>query len=156
LEFHPEDVVISLINIIVLFILLRLILWKHVIRFLSEREKRVNDKIDNADKRIEDAEALHVEYNNQIDEIKERGNEIIRKSQQKANEQSDLILKETHKKAKEIMDDAETRIAAEKEQALEEAHLEITGLATEMAARILEREVSAADSKHVVDEFFSN
>ena len=53
-----------------------------------------------------------------------------------------------------MLDDAEFRIAEEKDQALEEAHLEVTQLATEMASRLLEREVSPEDTAHVVDEFF--
>jgi len=154
LDFHPEDVIISLINITVLFILLRLILWKPAIRFLAEREKRVRGKMDDAEKRRLEAEALHSDYDKKIGELKERGHDLMRESQQKANEESDRILKETREKASEMISDAESRIAEEKEQALEEAHLEVTQLATEMAARILEREVSPEDTAHVVDEFF--
>ena len=154
MDFHPEDVIISLINIAVLFFLLRLILWKHVIRFLAERQGRVRSEMDDAEKHRLEAEALHSEYDKKIGEIEERGRDLMRKSQQKANEESDRILKETHEKASEMISDAEFRITEEKEQALEEAHLEITQLATEMAARILEREVSPEDTEHVVDEFF--
>jgi len=154
LDFHPEDVIISLINITVLFILLRLILWKHVIRFLAEREKRVRDEKDDAEKRRLDAEALHCEYEKKVGELEERGRDLIRESKLKANEESDRIIKETRDKAKEIMDDAEARIAEEKEQALEDAHLEVTRLATDMAARILRREVSPEDNVSAADEFF--
>ena len=156
MSFHPEDVIISLINIIVLFILLRLILWKHVIRFLAEREKRVQDEMDNADKRRLEAENLHTEYKEKLDGIEERGQELIRESQQKANEQADKILSETRDKAKDMIDEAESRIAYEKEQALEESREEITQLATDMASRILRREVVSSDNSNVVDEFFKD
>jgi len=154
LDFHPEDVIISLINITVLFVLLRLILWKHVIRFLAEREKRVRTEMADAEKHRLEAEALHTDYNKKIGELKEQGRDLIRESQQKANEESDRILKETREKASEMISEAESRIAGEKEQALEDAQMEVTQLATEMAARILEREVSPEDTAHVVDEFF--
>jgi len=156
LDFHPEDVIISLINITVLVILLRLILWKHVVRFLAEREKRVRMEMDEAEKRRLEAETLHDEYDRKLGDIKEQEREMIRESQLKANEESERILKETREKAKSIINDAETRIAEEKEQALEEAHLEVTQLATEMAARILEREVSSEDSIKAADEFFGS
>ena len=154
MDFHPEDVIISLINIAVLFILLRLILWKHVIRFLEERKGRVKGEFDDAEKRRLEAEALHTDYDKKIGEIEERGRDLVRESLAKAKKESDRVLKETHDRAKEMLDDAEVRIAEEKEQALEEAHLKVTQLATEMAARILEREVSPEDNAHVVDEFF--
>jgi len=155
LDFHPQDVIISLINIIVLFILLRLILWKHVIRFLNERANRVRNEMDDVEKSRHEAEALHNEYDEKISELEAHKRELLRESLQKANEESDKVLKETQVKAKEMITEAEARIAEEKEQALAEAHLEITELATEMAARILDREVSTGDTAHAVDEFFN-
>jgi len=156
LEFHPVDVIISLINITVLFILLRLILWKHVIRFLSEREKRVRKEMDDAEKCRLDAEALRTEYEGKIENIEERGREMMRESQLKASKESDRIIKETHDRARLMISDAEARIIEEKDLALEKANLEITQLAAEMASRILEREVSAEDNANAVNEFFQN
>jgi len=101
-----------------------------------------------------DAEALSDEYKSKLGDIESQGQEIIQKSRQKANEESEKILKQSRDTAKEMITDAETRIAQEQEQALMDAQLDITGLATEMAARILEREVSGHDNVNIVDEFF--
>jgi len=154
LDIHPEDVIISLINITVLFILLRLILWKHVIRFLAERKNRVQGEMDDAQKRRNDADKLHDKYNEKLSGIEAQGQEIIQKSKQKANEESEKILKQSRDRAKEMITEAEARIAEEKQQALEDAQLDITGLATQMAAQILEREISEQDNINIVDEFF--
>jgi F-type H+-transporting ATPase subunit b len=154
LDIHPVDVIISLINITVLFILLRLILWKHVIRFLAEREKRVHGEMDDAKKRRLEAEALHSDYEEKVGQLEERGREMLRESQLKASEEADRILMDTNNKANMIIRDAQARIAIEKEQAFKDAQVEVTLLATDMAARILKREVSAEDSTNAVDEFF--
>ena len=154
MDFHPQDVIISLINIVVLFVLLRLILWKHVAAFLSEREGRVRREKDEAELKRSDAEALYDEYDKKIGEIEEHGRELMRESQAKANAESDRIIRETHERARDIIHEAETRIAQEKDLALEHSREEVTQLATEMASRILGREVSAEDNASVVDEFF--
>ena len=154
MEFHLEDVIISLINIVVLFILLRLILWKHVIRFLSERTNRVQTEKDDIEKSRLEAETLHDEYKEKLNTLEEQGQEIIRKSREKAGKESENILKETREKARLVMLDAEARIEEEKETALEEIQVDVTQLATEMAARILKREVSQEDNVAVVDDFF--
>ena len=154
MDFHPEDVIISLINIVVLFVLLRLILWKHVNRFLTDRSNRVQNEMDSAKKQQQEAEALRLEYDKKVDDINERGRDLMRESQLKANEESERILKETRDKAKEMINDAQIRINEEKNQALEKANLEVTRLATDIAARILEREVSQEDNENAVDEFF--
>ena len=148
------DVIISLINIAVLFVLLRLILWKRVIGFLAEREKRIRNEMSDAEKHRLEAEALHSEYDKKIGEIEVRGQELMHESQLKANEESDRILNEARDRAKDMISDAEDRIAQERNQALEESHVEITQLATEMASRILSRNVSESDNTNVVEEFF--
>ena len=125
-----------------------------MIRFLAERAARVRGEMDDADKARQDAEALRSKYDEKIGDIEARGQELIRESQQKANDESDRIIKETREKAREMINDAEARIAQEKEQALEDAQEEITQLATNMASRILGREVSTADSINAADEFF--
>jgi len=155
LDFHPEDVIISLINIIVLFILLRVILWKHVIRFLGERATRVRNEMDDAEKSRAEAESLRSQYDEKLEGIEVQRQEVLRDSRQKANEESDRILKETQDKAKFLINDAQTRIENEKAQAIEDAQLEVTQLATEMASHILKREVSAEDTENVVDGFFN-
>ena len=57
MEIHPADILINVINIAVLFILLRLILWKPVNSFLSARAQRVSQELENAEKAMLDADA---------------------------------------------------------------------------------------------------
>jgi len=154
LEIHPVDVIISLINIIVLFILLRAILWKHVNRFLSERKARVQKEMDDAAEARKNAEALQAEYKQKLSELEGRGKEIISESRRKANEESTKIIDEAKVTATTMINEADERIEASKKQALLEAHAEVTNLATEMASRILKREVESADNARAVDEFF--
>jgi len=156
LEFHTVDLLISLINITVLFLLLRLILWKHVNRFLSARAQRVRSELEDVEKCRLDADALKLEYEEKIDSIEVRGRDLMRESQIKASSEAEEILSDAREKARVMMIDARERISEEKERAVNNAHHEIAQLATDMAARILKREVSPDDSKSAVDDFFSN
>jgi len=55
-----------------------------------------------------------------------------------------------------MMVEARERIADEKERAIINTRHEVAQLATDMAARILKREVSADDSINAVNDFFQN
>jgi len=154
LEFHPIDIVISLINIAVLSVLLRLILWKHINRFLAERAGRVRSELEDVEKRRRDADALRREYEEKIEGIEARGRDLMRESQVKASEEADEILSDAREKARVLLHDARERVAEEKERAIVNARHEVAQLATDMAARILRREVSPDDSKSAVDDFF--
>jgi len=155
LELHPVDIIISVINIAVLFVLLRLILWKYVIDFLSKRSGRIKAEIDSAEQSRLEAEKLNSEYKEKLGALEAQGEDIMRESRDKANVESDKILKDTRAEVSEMMRDAHARIERDKKLALEEAHLDVTQLATEMASRILDREVKEDDNTHVVDSFFN-
>ena len=156
MEFYPADVLISLINIAVLFILLRLILWKHVIRFLSARADRVRSELANVDARRLEAEGLKAEYEEKIESIEAQGRDLMRESQIKATEEADELVNAAREKARLMVLEARQRIEEEKDRAVESAHLEIAQLATDMAGRILKREVSSEDSKSAVERFFED
>ena len=154
MDLHPVDILISIINIIVLFILLRLILWKYISRFLAARAQRVRSELDDAEKARLDADALRKEYEGNIEGLELRGREIMRESQTKAAEEAEEIIKEAREKAFSMITEARERIEEEKARAIIGARHEVAQLATDMAARILRREVSAEDTKNAVDDFF--
>ena len=153
-DLHPVDILISIINIAVLFILLRLILWKYINRFLSARTERVRSELDGVEKSRIEVDALRKEYEDKLDGLELQGREIMRGSQIKAAEEAEEIIKEARATALNMINEARDRIAEEKERAIISARHEVAQLATDMAARILRREVSADDSKNAVDDFF--
>ena len=154
MDIHLEDVIISIINIIILFILMRIILWKTVIRYLSERSERISKQFDDAEGKERQADALLSLYDEKVDKLKERDREMLLAGKERASREAALILSKAQEDAAMMVRDAESRIAMEKNQALAEAHEEVTRLATDMASRILRREVSMPDNEGVVEEFF--
>ena len=79
----------------------------------------------------------------------------MRKEEEKAAEESARLLADARKGADEIMAAAAGRIAQEKALAMSSMREETAQLATEIAARILRREVSLEDNRAVVSNFFS-
>ena len=156
MDFHPVDVLINILNIAVLFILLRLILWKPVYRFLSARADRVCKELDDADKTRHEAEALKLEYAENLEGIEARARDAIRESRTKASAEAEEILSDARDKAREMIIDARGRIEEEKDRAIENARREVAQLAVDMASRILKREVLPEDSVSAVEDFFDS
>ena len=154
MDLHPADILIYVINIAVLFLLLRWILWKPVGRFLSDRSLRVRTELESAEKARVDAEALKAEYAENLAGIEARGRDMMRESQIKASEEAEEILSDARENAKAMILDARERIAEEKERALDNARREVAELASDMASRILKREVLPDDNMGAVEDFF--
>ncbi|MDR2421562.1 MAG: ATP synthase F0 subunit B [Oscillospiraceae bacterium] len=151
---QPVDVIIHALSVVVLFILLRLILWRPVSAYLSERAARVKAELDGAERAKAEAEAMKSEYESGIGDFEERGREILRESQARAGEQAKEITDGAKAQAEKMLSDARERIAAERREAVASARREIAQLAAEMASGILRREASPDDNLSAARGFF--
>jgi len=154
MDLHPVDILINIINIAVLFILLRLILWKPVHKYLSTRADRVSKELEDAENTRLNAEALKQEYTENLEGIEAQARDVMRESRAKASEEADEILEDAREKSREMILEARERIADERERAVDNARREVARLATDMASRILKREVLPEDDISAVEEFF--
>jgi F-type H+-transporting ATPase subunit b len=151
---QPSDILIHIVNVLVLFLLLRAILIKPISRFLSARSERIANQLKDAETQKAAALELKAEYEQHIESYEKDGRDIIRDSQAKASQEAAAIVKEARSQAEQLIIDANVRISNEKAQAIAQARTEVALLATEIAARILKREVSVVDNKAVADDFF--
>lgn len=154
MELYPLDLLLHVINIVVLFILLRLILFKPVSRFLVARSERIQNQLSDAKSKVDEANSLKLEYKKRLDSATEQGHEIIRGSQTKASDDAKKIIMDAHTQAEGILSEAHDKIVKEKAHAVEQMRGEVAHLSTEIAAMILKREVSAEDNKALAEEFF--
>ena len=152
----PVDILLHGVNIVVLFVLLRLILWRPITRFLAAREARIAAELDSAAATRNEAGELKAEYEESIGALEERGREIMRDSQLRSDAQSKEIVDNAKQQAEKMLTAARERIDAERTDAIHDARHEIAQLAAEMASSILRREVSVDDSLAATRDFFGD
>jgi F-type H+-transporting ATPase subunit b len=152
---YPEDIIYHVVNVLVLFILLRLILWRPVSRFLEERRDFIARELDGAAAARAEAEAMKSEYETQAAQFEEQGREILRDAQIRAGEHAAAFIASAREKAEQLTAEARVRIDDERRSALAAAQRDVAAMASEMAAQILRREVCAADDVSAANEFFA-
>ena len=155
MELYPLDIVIHIINIAVLYLLLRSLLYRPVSAYLGARSARIEEELATAQKTRQQADEVKRQLEERLESAEEEARAIVRKEEEKAAEESARLLADARKGADEIMAAAAGRIAQEKALAMSSMREETAQLATEIAARILRREVSWEDNRAVVSNFFS-
>jgi F-type H+-transporting ATPase subunit b len=149
-----SDILIHIINIVVLFILLRVILIKPISKFLTARSERIVGDLKDAETKKAEALELKSEYEAHMQAYEEEGREMIRQSQLKATDEGSAIVRDARSQAEKIIAEARSTIESERVKAIAQARTEVALLATEIAARILKREVTTVDNKAVAEDFF--
>jgi len=145
----------SAVNIIILFILLRIFLFKPINKIMNERTRTIQDNIDEAEKSRREAEELKQQYAESLSNAKEEAQKIIMKAHDDAEAEKSAILKKSQEEASEIISDAGKTIENERKRIIQQAQTQIADLAIEAASKIIGENVDDEKNRRLVDEFLS-
>ena len=137
---------ITIINITVLFLVLRKILFRPVTKFMADRSKKVEDAILQAEKDRTQAKSLLARYEAQLDTAKDDADAILRETIEKAQQEADSIVAQGRASADAMLINARKQIEAEHQAALAVLRKEAAVLVVAAAGRMLSREIRDDDN----------
>ena len=150
------DLVINILNIIILFIIVKLLVYKPVKKFLDARNQRIAESL----KKGEDAEKIAAELENNREELVNKGKaeaeEIIASAKAEAKANSAAVIEQAKAEAKEITEKAIKDAENERRLTVESARDDIAKLAVDISELILKREINEKDNEKIVSDYFQN
>lgn len=145
---------LHILNVLVMFVVLRLLIYKPVLKFMKKREHAFSDKIDELDTREKELIQQQEQYEQMMADAQSETAVLIAKSNEMAKEHSNEILNNAKEQAKDMIVRAKKEIDAEKAQARLDIRADITEMGVKIAQKVLEREISTEDSRKIIDAFF--
>ena len=139
--------IITLINIVILFFILRAILFKPVTKFMADRTRRVQDSIDQAEGEKAAAKKLLEEYENKLKNAETEAGKIIRKARENAEREAKMIVAGGKAEAAGIVVNTRKQLEMEKQAALAKFKAEAAALVVAAAARLVQRELANDDNR---------
>lgn len=155
LKFEFWSIFWAVFNVVVLFILLRIFLFKPINKLMNERTQSIQKDIDDAEKAKAEAEELRRQYSDSISEAKEEANRIIMQAHDDAESERASIIRKSHEEADQIVSAASETIENERKRVLQQAQSEIADLAIEAASKIVGANLDDEKNRRLVDEFLS-
>lgn len=152
----PWTFLAQIANLFIQVLLIKRFLFKPVNEILKKRKELADAEIQKAVKAKEEALAIKAEYEQNMQEAKNKANDILMTAQKTAAIQSEEILKDASAQATAIKAKAEKDIAQEKRKAVNDIRSEIGDMAVEIAGKVIEREISEEDHEKLINDFISN
>ena len=143
--------IITIINITILFFILRKVLFKPVTKFMADRAKRVQDSIDQAQSEKEQARKLLEEYKTKLKNAQTEAEQILKNSREDAERHAQRIIAEGKAEAANILTVAQKQIDAEHQAALAKFKLEAAALVMAASSKLAAREFSGEDNRRYVN-----
>lgn len=152
----PWTLIAQWCNLLILMLLVKKFLFKPVVAILQKRQDEVDKIYADANKAKEDANTLRADYENRLAAAKEEAGEIVKAASAQAQHRSTELVSEAQAKVAAMMTRAEADIAQEKKKAINEIKDEISGMAVDIASKVVEREISAKDHEKLIEDFIKN
>lgn len=149
----PWEIITQLVNLLLLFLLLKHFLFKPVQKILDARQAEIDKDYADAEKAQNEAEALRDEYEKRIADAKSEATDIVKTATRKAQLHGEEIVRDAQTQASRLMEKADAQIEQEKKKAMNELKDEISGIAVDIASKVVEREIDEKDHEALISEF---
>ena len=155
LEFHLSTILFTILNLLVLFFILKKLLFGRVNAVLEQRAALVKSEIASAEAANQQAQELKAQYEDKLTDARHEAAKIVADAQNRAQRVYEGKLAEAETDAKRLRGEAERQIADQREAMLRSARNEVASLALLAAEKVAQRSMNQADDKALVDAFLS-
>ena len=137
----------TVVNILVLFLLLRKFLYKPVMNIIAQRQKQVDDALNAAETSKKEAAAQ--------DKLRNVDTEAAARRtayEQQAEKDKQQLLADAQKQADAILAEGKAAAEAERQHKLRQADAQTTALARAMCEKLLARNLNEQDDARLLDD----
>ncbi len=149
-----KDLIINIIDIVILFVIVRALAYKPVKKFLDARKARIAKELEDAASAKSEAEAEAAKYRELNEQSRLKSSEIISEAEQAAKKSAEEIVAAARLNAQEIAEKARESAESERNAGIAAMKEDITGIAFDISRQVLKREVTDEDNMRIADAFF--
>ena len=144
-------IVISLANLVILFLILKKILFKPVKKIVDKRQKEIESEYKKAEKTQAEADAIKAEWEGKMATAEAEADKIISDAVERADSRNEVMLYESREKADQIIRKAKADIERERKDARETIKKEIVDVSQTLSEQIIGREINMDDHRDLID-----
>ena len=146
LNIDPYTILWTLIDLLILFLLMKKFLFKPVNNILDARAKAIEETRAEAERQQKDAEELRRQYEEKMAQSHREAEEILSQAKARGEELYQKTVDDAQSKSKRLMAESQQRNAHDRETMLKSLREEVASLVVEAAAKV------AADGDEALDQ----
>ena len=140
LDFQLSTVIFTVLNLLILYVVLRKLLFGRVNRILEERAALVEKELSSAERQKAQAEEMRKEYEDQLAQ---------------AHAQAAKILDQAQEDTRRMQEQAQAKNRADREKLMRSARQEVAQLAVLAAAKVTGQALDQDSDRAMAEQFLS-
>lgn len=152
----PFDLIVNILNIVILYVILRFLVYKPVKKFLTARTDKLAAEKEEASRTLTEAKEAKEKYTRLVTESETKAAELLRESEREAKRRAEKIVSEAETEAARLIAGAETKINAMTDEAYRDMRDEVVDLSIAIASKLIERNITSEDNRRIAQTFFES
>lgn len=144
--------VAQLVNFGILLLVLRLFLFKPIMKVMDERKRKIEEGLQASEKAAQAAESSQEESRRAMEQARAEGRELIGRAQETAARLSTELEAQARREADSIVERARAEIDRERQQAIQSLRAEFADLTVRAAERVVGQSLDRNAHQRLIDE----
>jgi F-type H+-transporting ATPase subunit b len=145
----------QIVNFLILFLALRFLLWKPMLKMLNERKQRITQGLEDAEQARRDRERAQAEYEERIKQAEQEREEMLARAAEDGEQAKAEALAQARAQAEQIVAEGKGTIERERQQMWAELRSQVTALSLAAANKLIGEALDEQRQRRLIDEFFS-
>ncbi len=141
---------------IALFLVLRRFAWPVILKNTEEREQRIRQQIQDAEKMNGEAKALLEEHRRMMASARDQTHALLAQAKSLAEREREALLAKARQEQGQILERAKREVAVERDRAVAQLRREAVDLSLAAAAKLIETRLDSEADRRLVAEFLDS
>ena len=147
------NLVFTIINLLVLYLLMKKFLFGPIIKVMDVRKAMIDQQFAGAKEQEDQAKALKEQYEGALKSAREESFQIMEQARKEAKAQADKTVEDTQANVSAMLAKAQEDINTERENAMRQMKDDVASLAMEAAGKIIGKNSGADQDLSLYDQF---
>lgn len=148
-----KEVILQMINFFLVLILLKVFLWKKLLKVLDDRKARIASEFQKIEDTKKDVAHIKADYEARIASIEDEARHRIQQAVEQAKKVSEEIHSQAHHDAQDIIENAKSSMLFELAKARQDMRKELVELTMMATENLIEEKMTEEQDKKLVEEF---
>ncbi len=142
----------TVVTFLLLLFTLKKLAWSPILGALEERQKRIQEDLERAEKARAESEQLLEEQRQMLQKARQEAQEIIERGRKAAEAARQELLAKSKEEAEQLLEKAKREIELSRDKALEEIRNLAVDLSLAAASKVIRKELDPDEHRRLVEE----
>ena len=155
LGISPNLLITQIINFVILFVLLRLLLYKPILGMLDSRKQKIQESLEYAERVKRDAAEQQKEFDRKLAAARREAQAAAAAAAQVGEKEREAILVQAREDARKLVEQAKGQIEYERKQMMSDLREEVVRLSLLAAQKVVSQSLDDQAHRKLVTDFLA-